>query len=275
MNQIGLAFSACARVLRPVVKLALALGLKRAHLQEMLNELLLEEGRASWQARGIEPNLSQLSVTTGMNRKAVTSRVRMPKDALEATESSAASKVLTLWVEMVMDNPALRTIAITAPPTSPSFEATAWLASRGNVHHRAILDELVRLDMVVERENEVELRTEGFIPAKDLAAMLAFFADNARDHANASVSNILSEKAPFLERSVFATGLSLEACEEIHQETRRRWTELHHRLAHAMRLGVEAKPPGPVGRIRVGIYTYYEAVGEERSKGNDVGTPPG
>lgn len=271
MNQISLALSACARVLRPVVKLALALGLKQAHLQEILNELLLEEGRASWRARGIEPNLSQLSVTTGINRKAVTSRVRMPKDALEATEASAAAKVLTLWLQMVMDNPALRTMAITADPAHPSFESTAWMASRGNVHHRAILDELVRLDMVVERENDVELRTEGFIPAKDLAGMLAFFADNGRDHVNAAVSNILSEGAPFLERSVYASGLSIAACEEIHQDARRRWTGLHHALAQAMRLGVEAQPQGPLGRIRVGIYTYFEEIGDKRPQGDEAG----
>jgi len=266
MNQIALAFSACARVLRPVVKLALALGLKQAHLQEMLNELLLEEGRASWRARGIEPNLSQLSVTTGMNRKAVTSRVRVPKDALEATETSAAAKVLTLWLQMVTDNPALRTLPITADPKRPSFESTAWLASRGNVHHRAILDELVRMEMVVEQEHDAELRTEGFIPANDLAAMLAFFADNGRDHVNAAVSNILSEQAPFLERSVYASGLSIEACEVIHQEARRRWAGLHHELAHAMRQGVEAQPQGPLGRIRVGIYTYFEEIGAKQSE---------
>lgn len=269
MNQFALASSACARVLRPVVRLALALGLKQAHLQEMLNELLLDEGLASWRAKGIEPNLSQLSVTTGMNRKAVTSRVRTPRDALAPTDLSAAAKVMTLWLQMVADSPELRVVPIVAEAKRPSFESMAWLASRGNVHHRSILEELARLDMVIERGNDVELTTEAFVPAKDLAGMLAFFADNGRDHLNAAVSNVLSVRPPLLERSVYANGLSMEACEAVHQLVRARWTTLHHELAHEMRQAIDAQPSTQPGtaRIRVGVYTYFED-----TSGNKVGT---
>ena len=104
MNQLALALSACARVLRPVVRLAMGLGLKQPHLQELLNELLLEEAQRSWQSKGVRPNLSQLSITTGINRKAVTARVRTPREPLAPTELSSASKTLTVWLEMATDN---------------------------------------------------------------------------------------------------------------------------------------------------------------------------
>lgn len=258
MNQLDLALSACARILRPVVKLAMALGLKQQHLHELVNELLLDEAKRSWQARGIKANLSQLSITTGLNRKAVTSRVRTPRDPLAPTELSAASKTLTVWLEMANDNEALRTLPVMAEGKTPSFESMAWIGSRGNVHHRVILEELMRLGMIVEQDHTVTLKADGFVPAKDLAAMLSFFADNSRDHLNASVSNLLAERPPLLERSVFAHGLSMEACEEIHQLVRTRWSSLHHELAHQMRTAIDTGGENATGRMRVGIYTYFE-----------------
>jgi len=255
MNQLDLALSACARILRPVVKLAMALGLKQQHLHELVNELLLDEANSSWKARGIQANISQLSITTGLNRKAVTTRVRTPRDPLAPTEFSAASKTLTVWLEMANDNKALRTLPVIA---EGKFESMAWIGSRGNVHHRVILEELMRLGMIVEQDQTVTLKADGFVPAKDLAAMLSFFADNGRDHLNASVSNLLAERPPLLERSVFAHGLSMEACEEIHQLVRTRWSALHHEVAHQMRTAVDTGGENATSRIRVGIYTYFE-----------------
>lgn len=238
----------------------MGLGLKQPHLQELLNELLLDEARRSWQVKGVQPNLSQLSITTGINRKAVTARVRTPRDPLAPTDLSSAAKTLTVWLEMATDNPGLRKLPVMSEGKTPSFESMAWIGSRGNVHHRVVLEELVRLGLVTDHGSEVELKADGFIPVNDLAGMLAFFADNGRDHLNASVSNILAERAPLLERSIFAHGLPMDACEEIHQLVRARWTTLHHELAHEMRTAIDASGEGATGRIRVGIYTYFEDV---------------
>lgn len=247
----------------------MGLGLKQPHLQELLNQLLLDEAQRSWQSKGVRPNLSQLSITTGINRKAVTARVRAPHDPLEPTELSSAAKTLTVWLEMATDNENLRTLPTMGEDKCPSFESMAWIGSRGNVHHRVILEELVRLGMVIDHGTKVELKADGFIPANDLSGMLAFFADNGRDHLNASVSNILAERPPMLERSIFAHGLPLEACEEIHQLVRARWSTLHHELAHEMRTAIDTGGEAATARIRVGIYTYFEddkGISEESSE---------
>jgi hypothetical protein len=272
MNQLALALSACARVLRPVVRLAMGLGLKQPHLQELLNELLLDEARRSWQSKGVQPNLSQLSITTGINRKAVTARVRAPRDPLAPTELSSAAKTLTVWLEMATDNPKLRKLPVMGESKAPSFESMAWIGSRGNVHHRVVLEELVRLGLVTDHGTQVELKADGFIPANDLAGMLAFFADNGRDHLNASVSNILAERPPLLERSIFAHGLPMAACEEIHQLVRARWSTLHHELAHEMRTAIDTAGEGATARIRVGIYTYFEDAEGSSEESFDAGS---
>lgn len=259
-HQLDWALAACARILRPVVRLALAMGVKHPHLEVLLRDVLIEEAARSWRQRGVtKPNISQLSVTTGLNRKAVTAKVRDTVDSLPHTELSAAAKTFTLWLQMVSENQALQRLPITAEgEDAPSFETVARLGSRGNVHHRTILDELVRLNMVAEQDGCAELKVDGFVPVDDLQSMLAFLGDNGRDHLLAAVANTLGEKPRMLERAVFARGLTLEDCEKIHQMVRERWSVLHLELTGQMTRAVKQAPMGAKGRIRVGIYTYYE-----------------
>ena len=266
-GQLSWTLAACARVMRPLVKLAMAFGVKHAQLEALLRDLLLDEARRAWiESKGSEPNISQLSVTTGLTRKAVTAKVREPEDPLPHTEMSAASKTLTLWMQMFADNPAHQSLPIVAEDEALSFEAVAQHASRGNVHHRAILDELVRLNMAVEHEGRVELNATAFVPAKDLKSMLAFVGDHTRDHLLAGVANTLGAERPLLERSVFAGGISLEDCERIHQFVRERWSELHFQLTKEMTRAYEEAEETASARIRVGIYTYYEDGTSERAE---------
>ena len=253
----GWALQACARVLRPLVRLALAFGLRHAQIDGLLRDLFIDEAKRLWRAKGSEPNVSQLSVTTGLNRKIVTASIREFEESLPHTEASAAAKTLTLWLQMVTDDPALRSLPIAAEGEFASFEDVARNASRGNVHHRTILDELVRLNMASERAGRAELGAAGFVPTKDLKSMLAFFGDNGRDHLLAGVANSLGG-APMLERSVFASGITIEDCEQIHQIARERWDVLHHELTHEMTRAYKATDGRAPARIRVGIYTYFE-----------------
>lgn len=259
-NRIAWAQAACARVLRPVVKLALAMGLKHVHLEELLRDLLLDEARRLWRAQGVQKaNISQLSVSTGLNRKAVTAKVRqVNNDALPNTDASGAAKTFTLWLQMLSDDPACRRLPVTGEGEAPTFEKLARQGSRGNLHHRTILDELVRLGMVSEEGKYVSLKAEAFVPAEDLQSMLAFLGDNGRDHLLAAVSNILEQRPPLLERSVYARGLTMEDCGNIHELVRQRWSVLHYELTREMTRAVDAAGEAATGRIRVGIYTYYE-----------------
>jgi hypothetical protein len=269
-GQFAWVLGACERVLRPLVRLALAFGVKHAQLEEVLRDVLLDEARRAWIEKGTEPNISQLSVTTGLNRKVVTSRVRDATTSLPQTEMSAEARTLTLWLQMFADDPAHRALPIVSGDgPAPSFEAVARRASRGNVHHRVILDELIRLNMAIERDGMTELAVAGFVPASDLKGMLSFLGDNARDHLLAGVSNTLGAKPPLLERSVFASGISLEECERVHRLARERWGDIHDELTREMRRAYEAADKGDSGRIRVGIYTYYED-----AKAEVIATPP-
>ena len=260
-NRLDWALAACGRMLRPMVRLALAMGLKHEDLDGLLRDLLLNEARRSWRAKGGEPNISQLSVTTGLNRKAVTTRLRQEADIMPRSESSAAARTLTLWLEIVATQPQHALLPVVADGEAMSFEWLARRASRGNVHHRTILEELVRLDMAVERDGHLELKAGAFVPTANVRTMLTFLGDNVRDHLLAGVSNTLGEQPRLLERAVFAKGVSLEEAERIHQLVRERWSVLHDELAREMRHAVDQADATASGRIRVGIYTYYENEG--------------
>lgn len=263
--------SAIARILRPAVRLALAMGLKHAQLEDVLRQLLLEEARHLWNVKGVErPNLSQLSMTTGLNRKEVTSRVREPRDTLPNTEGSAVTKAYTAWLQLATDDPVRRRLPIMDSGEGASFELLARLAARGDVHHRALLEELVRLGMVEVHGDTVELRGDSFIPVESLRDMLAFVGDNARDHLLAAVGNTLGREPRMLERAVFASGLPLQECERIHQLARNHWDAVHYKLVKEMTQAYEQAEGSGTARIRVGVYTYYE---DENGRVSIAGAP--
>lgn len=257
-NQSAWALAACVRILRPVIRLALAMGVKHKPLDDLLRTLLLDEARSSWRAKGIDANISQLSVTTGLNRKAVTAHVRAPADALPRTEASAAAKTLTLWLQLVDEDPSLRRLPISSDEGGSSFEAVARRASRGNVHHRTILQELERLDFAREADGQVELQADSFVPAQDRETMLGFLSDNVRDHLLTGVSNTLNLQPPMLERAIYAKGLSAEDCERIQRLVRDRWHKLQIELTRELTRAVDAADGAGPGRIRIGVFTYLE-----------------
>lgn len=244
--------------MRPLVRLALAMGIKHPQLEELLRQVLLDEASLLWKKNGvIRPNVSQLSVTTGLNRKDVSQRVRVSvNDVLPLTEASAAARVFTYWLQMAGKQPHLKILPVTG--ASPSFDLYARAATRGDVHHRVVLDELLRLGMATESEGMVELTADAFVPSKDDKILLSFLADNGQDHLLASVENVLTRQPLFLERSIFAEGLSAGACEVIQNSVRNDWANLHNRLMDTLSQAIEVAPSEGTHRMRVGIYTYFE-----------------
>lgn len=262
-DRLTWAQSALVRILRPAIRLALAMGLKHAQLEEILRNLLLDEARNLWRSQGVnQPNLSQLAVTTGLNRKDVTARVRQTRDPLPTTEASATAKTYTAWLQLVSDEPAFRRLPIADPGDGPSFELMARLATRGNMHHKTLLEELLRLGLITLPEESaggmVELVGNGFVPSGSLRDMLAFTGDNVRDHLLAAVGNTLGEQPRMLERAVYASGLTQKECERIHQLMREKWESMHFWLVREMSQAHANAQGQGTARMRVGVYVYHE-----------------
>jgi hypothetical protein len=87
--------------------------------------------------------------------------------------------------------------------------------------------------------------------------MLAFLGDNGRDHLLAAVSNTLGEQPGCSSARCTRAG---SRCRNASRSSAgaRTLAALHHELAQEMTQAVDHAPAGARGRIRVGIYTYYE-----------------
>lgn len=254
------AVAALERVLRPVVRLALAFGLKYQELDAIVRDLLISEAvrEGGPPRRTPKVNVSQVSVTTGLSRVDIKERTQAPRAALPATEQSYAAKTFTLWQARAVDDPALRSIPLNAVGDEVSFAGLARLATRGNVHHRAVLSELIRLKMAEQDGEQVSLRATAFVPHGDEQEMLAFLADNTRDHLNAAVSNVIGGEAPFLERVVFSQGISERDCIAAMGTMRTGWSRVHANLVPQLNQAVDDLGAQAPFRIRLGVYAYYE-----------------
>lgn len=271
-DQVAWVLGACAQALRPLLRLALAMGVKHAQLDRLLRDLLMEESRRLWKDQGVhQPNISQLAMTSGLNRKDVTARVRQGEKPLRPPALPPTALVYTEWLQMAEDDPAHRRLPIVSEEGSGSFEALARRATRGNVHHRAVLDDLVRLGMVLESDGRVELVGSGFVPSKDLQTLLAFLGSNTGDHLQAAVSNTLGQAPSMLERAVYADSLTVQECERMQQLVRQRWDTLHHEFVEELSRGIAQSAAHGDHRIKVGIYVYHEPTD---ASGNPPSQPP-
>lgn len=275
-KQIDWTLATLARLLRPVVRLALGAGVKHAQIEEVLRQTLVNEAASVLRERGGNPdNVSQLSVLTGLHRKDLTQRVRQADDGLQRTDDSLPSRLFTRWLQHVSADPAAWKLPLTAPQGELSFETLARQETRGNIHPKALLDELERLGVVRRTGKTVELNSDGFIPTGDLQSMLSFLGDNGRDHLMAGVENVQSGEPRFLERAIFTQGLSEQQCAEIQDAVRRKWAQWHAEIYADMLKAEESGPGEPGHRMRVGIYTFYEpAVREESPAGPPPDPPP-
>lgn len=258
----------CRQLFRPIVRLALHFGLKHKDLDEILRHALIDEALSQTPAdHHKKPNISRLAVITGLQRKDVSDRLVTLEQATQVAPHSWPSLVFTAWLNWVADNPRLRCIPTTAPtnePDYPSFSNLARLATKGNVHHRTILNELLRLGLVEEQADTVRLSEQAFIPKENQKMMLSFTADHGYDHLQAMLSNVIGEQPPFLEQSVFSEQVSAVDCVAVQAVAKAHWQQINQTLISYLTDAEQqqhAQNP-PTYRIRVGMYVYHEKTHE-------------
>lgn len=256
----------CRQLFRPIVRLALHFGLKHKDLDEILRHALIDEALSQTQAdQHKKPNVSRLAVITGLQRKDVSDRLLTLEQATAVAPHSWPSLVFTAWLNWVADNPRLRCIPTTAPtdaPDYPSFSNLARLATKGNVHHRTVLNELLRLGLVEEQDDTVRLSEQAFIPKENQKMMLSFTADHGYDHLQAMLSNVIGEQPPFLEQSVFSEQVSAIDCVAVQALAKAHWQQLNHTLISYLTDAEQQHSTSPTHRLRVGLYVYHEKTHE-------------
>lgn len=255
------------KALRPFVRLLLAKGIGYSYLSDLLKEIFVDVAVREFAIDGKAQTDSRISLLTGIHRKDVKRLRAMEPDAHEPPPStvSLGMRVVSAWSmppyadEAGIPQPLPR---LSSQGGSVSFEALVASVCK-DIRARALLDEWLRLGVVrIDPENRVALDVAAFVPSKGLEEKAYYFGHNLHDHAAAAVSNILSDRGVFLERSVHHDGLNPELIADLATEAESSGMRLLHSLNRKV-LAVEQAPvdgdESSKQRFTFGIYFYSES----------------
>ena len=254
---------ALRQLMEPLAALAIARGVPFVMVEDQLKSAFVDAARTAHPNLPAHRLVSRISTATGINRREVT-RLTQARSAGPAVRHSPATRVFTKWLA----EPALKTrkgevMAIPRQGPAPSFEALAQSVTR-DVHPRSLLDELCRLGLARVDADMVHVVRDSFVPSTDSARMLGFLGSNVGDHLRAAVANVLSHTPEHLEQAVFADELSQLSLDAFQQLMRDQWKTLLQAAVPALQQLIDAdRAAGRRAnqRVRVGLYTYHEAMG--------------
>jgi hypothetical protein len=253
------------KLLSPLVQFCLDRGIKYQALTDLAKVAYVQH--SAKQTPSNKPNVSQISVATGVHRKDVT---RLLDQA--ATEQSPAyarsieSEVLLRWMthtDFLNQDGKPKALPRQAKDGSASIEALCWAITR-DVHPRSIVQSMIRLGMVEElASGDYSLTKTSAVPSREETQMLALLANNLSDHFQAAVSNVGAAKSGFLEQAVYGRKITKTSAAQLHQVSREQWALFLPVLMQAINQLPEsqegAEPtPEQVERFRVGMYFYSE-----------------
>jgi hypothetical protein len=246
-------------ILEPLVTWLVRSGVGYAGFAAALKPVFLAQAEQELVRLGRKRTDSALSLLSGLHRKDVRS-LGEPAEQVTADNAaqgarwgkpSAANQVATRWLSL--DWPDL--IPFAGP--EPSFEALARRVSR-DFHHRAVLDDLVRLGVAREEGAAVRLIRDAFIPQPGFAEARQLFAGSAVDHLAAGVHNLSGGPGQrFLEQSVFADGLSEASVRVLHQLANQIWADALQRVVdQAVPLCEQDEGTANPQRFRLGVFSF-------------------
>ncbi len=252
--------SALRAVLYPLVRLAMAKGVRYAEVDELLRDVFVQVAREAHAGVPVQRSVSRISASTGLNRREVT-RLLQNGPETDAKARSPATEVFARWIsdpDWQHEGQPLRLPRLGA---APSFEALANSVNR-DVRPRALLEELVRLGLArVHDDDHVSLTDEHFVPSHDEGQMLDFLSANVGDHLHAAVENVVQHgQVRHLEQALFADELTVESIDVLRPQANTQWKTLVRALIPKVQLRLDhdkAHASQPRNqRVRIGMFMY-------------------
>lgn len=246
-------------IIEPLVTWLVRSGVGYGALAAALKPVFLAQAERELTRLGRKHTDSALSLLSGLHRKDVrllsasAHQITAANAAQGASwgKPTAANQVATRWISLGWPD------VIPVHGEAPSFEALAQRVSR-DFHHRAVLDDLVRLGMVREGPAGVELLRHAFTPAPGMAEARQLFAGSAGDHLAAGVHNLSGAgSGRFLEQSVFADGLSEASVHALHKLANHIWAQaLKQVVDTAVPLCEQDEGVESPQRFRLGVFSF-------------------
>ncbi|OGA20174.1 MAG: hypothetical protein A3G25_12690 [Betaproteobacteria bacterium RIFCSPLOWO2_12_FULL_63_13] len=256
------ALDAALQAAAPLVEFLLNEGVNYARFASALKTVFLDRAENVLAAHDAKVNDSSISTLSGVHRKDVRAWRAAGRAPLRSKSLGPAMQVFTRWAS----DPAYcdsrgKPRVLPRTGTGGSFEELAKIVSK-DVHPRALLQELIRLDVVRPDKTEggveqLALRADAFVPTAGRAEMLQLFSDNVGDHIATAVHN-LAGGDPMLEQAVYAEGLRPASVESLRTLARDIWLKAFRTFAReATKLYRRDKGRQDADqRVRFGMYCY-------------------
>ncbi len=266
---------AVKRVLRPFVKLMLANNLTYTFAIDLIKALFVEVADKDFGLDDKRQTDSRISLMSGVHRKDVKRLREAPPDVEDVMPDnvSLGSQLIALWNAdpaylngQGMPKPLPR---FAATNTEQSFESLVRTLST-DIHPRAVLDEWLRLGVArLDEDSLVHLTTDMFIPQEGFEEKVFYFGHNLHDHAQAAVSNVISQRADFFERCVHYDQLSQLSIDVIAEFAKKQSMRVLRGVNKVADVSAFSEPDSQKATMRMtyGIYFYHEPMqSSEESK---------
>lgn len=256
-------YAAILRVLRPLIRLLLRHGVPFGTFSDLARQVYVDVALEEFGIPGRKQTHSRVSVLTGLSRKEVlrVTRLPRPEDRETADRYHRAARVIGGWMrdERFHDgsgNPA----PLPVEGEGASFSGLVKEHS-GDVPHRAILDELLRVG-TAERcdDGKVRLLARAYIPVSGDEEKLEILGTDAAFLIETIDHNLRAEPGKaFFQRKTMYDNLPDEAVEELRKDLAMRaekfLEQADRKLAERDR-DANLKSTG-TGRRRAGIGVFW------------------
>jgi hypothetical protein len=233
-------------------------GIGHAQFAARLKNVFFVAAEKELKKQGLKETDSSISLISGLHRKDVKNIKNNTQKSIfigGASKPSLPNQIFTRW----LSGPE-KPESLPINGASSSFEQLASSVSK-DVHHRAMLQELVRLGLVKIDGESVSLLQHAFVPHRDQIEAWQMMVQSVADHLTAGIHNLTSEeKTRHLEQSVFIDGLSPQSAQELGQLANDIWRDALQRMVQAATPLCEQGPGSQEYRFRLGIFSFSESI---------------
>jgi hypothetical protein len=261
-------------LLRPLVRILLRYEIPLGVLIEYAKQAYVDVAASEFTVPGRKPSISRISLLTRLTRKEVSRLVKAEEPwkevsrLVKAEEPSAvpierynrAARVLTGWTrDPAFHDRSGRTASLEIE--GPGGFADLVRRHGGDVPHRAVLDELLRVAAVDwTRDGRLRLRSRAYVPATGEDQKLAILGTDVADLVNVIDHNLTHPPGEALfQRKVAYDNLVDQGLPDLRSQARRRAQALLETLDRSMaRQDRDANPRVQgTGRNRAVLGIYY------------------